>query len=125
LWSVIVDAPDAYHLLTVDTWRNTVDQAPETGIVYRPETTLATLVAKRSYLGEIYLDWSQFPIVEQTGIDADGNATVTFRDLRFMYDTFLTRSLADSRNDPPLSGKVIVNADRRVVSMEMDGRKQK
>lgn len=125
IWHVIVETPDTYRILTVDNLRAEAASSPERDTIYKPPTTLATLVAKRSYLGEIYLDWSQYPIVEQTGVDVDGNATVTFRDLRFMYDTFLTRALADSRNDPPLSGKVIVNADRRVVSMEMDNREQK
>ncbi len=90
-------------------------------MIYQPPTTLATLVAKRSLLGEVYLDWSQYPVVEQTGVDADGDATVTFRDLRFQYETFLNRGIGH----PPLSGTVLVDADRRVVGTEMDGRAQK
>ena len=53
-------------------------------IIYKPPTTLATLVAKRSWLGEIYLDWSQYPVVTETGTDPDGITTVSFRDLRFL-----------------------------------------
>ena len=124
-WAVVVETPDAYRLLTVDNLRSEALSAPETGTIYRPATTLATLVAKRSYLGRIYLDWSLYPIVEQTGMDADGNATVTFRDLRFMYDTFLTRDGANGRDNPPLTGTVVVNADRRVESMAMGSRIQK
>jgi inner membrane protein len=38
-----------------------------------------------------------------------------------MYDTpFLS-----GRENPPLSGKVFVDADRRVIRMEMDGRVQR
>jgi inner membrane protein len=46
---------------------------------------------------------------------------VSFRDLRFFYDT----PLFAGRQKAPLSGMVYVNADRRVVRMEMDGRVQK
>ncbi|WP_188760038.1 metal-dependent hydrolase [Edaphobacter acidisoli] len=119
-WSVIVETPDFYQLATVDTLDDTVATSKESDIFYKPPTTLATLVAKRSWLGQVYLDWSSFPLVTQTYTSNEGFATVTFRDLRFMYDaSFLT-----GREDPPLSGKVILNTDRRVVRMEMDGRVQ-
>ena len=125
LWHVILETTDAYRLLTVDNLRSEALSAPESDTIYRPPTTLATLVAKRSYLGRIYLDWSRYPIVEQTGVDADGRATVTFRDLRFMYDTFLTRDGANSRDNPPLTGTVVVNSDRHVESIAMGSRQQK
>ena len=89
-------------------------------IIYKPPTTLATLVAKRSWLGEVYLDWSQYPVVTETGTDPDGLTTVSFRDLRFLYDT----PFFSGREKTPLSGTVYVNADRRVVRMEMDGHVQ-
>jgi inner membrane protein len=125
LWHVIVEQPYSFRAMTVDTLHDEVSSSPERDLIYKPPTTLATLVAKRSYLGRIYLDWSQYPIVEQTGIDQDGNATVTFRDLRFMYDTFLTGGPADSHDHPPLSGSVTVDADRHVITMQLDGRTQK
>ena len=125
MWSVIVDTPDAYHLLSVNVLRDEVNESPQTGAIYKPETTLATLAAKRSLLGEVYLDWSQYPIVEQTGVDVDGYATVTFRDLRFMYDTFLTRGRMNSRDKPPITGTVTVDPNRKIAEMEMDGRAQK
>jgi inner membrane protein len=125
LWHMIVETPDAYHLMTADTLRNIVTSSPEKDTLYKPPTTLATLVAKRSLLGEVYLDWSQFPIVEQGGVEVDGSTVVSFRDLRFMYDTFLTRGEFNSRDHPPLLGTVTVDADRRVTEMEMNGRVQK
>jgi inner membrane protein len=124
-WHVIVETSDAFHIMTVDTWRGEVNTAEERDTIYKPPTTLATLAAKRSLLGEVYLDWSQFPVVAQTGVNEDGETVVTFRDLRFMYDTFLTRGLINSRDHPPLTGTVFVNADRRVLGMEMNGRAQK
>jgi inner membrane protein len=120
-WHAVVDTPTTYRLATVDTWNEVVTSKEHTDVIYKPPTTLATLVAKRSWLGEVYLDWSSYPLVTDTGTDADGMATVSFRDLRFMYDMpFLA-----GRESPPLSGNVDVNADRRVVRMEMDGRVQR
>jgi hypothetical protein len=46
---------------------------------------------------------------------------VTFRDLRFMYNT----TLMQGRSNPPLSGAVFINADRRVERIELGGRAQR
>jgi inner membrane protein len=119
-WQTVVETPQFYQISIADTFNNTIAATEQSQIIYKPPTTLATLVAKRSWLGEIYLDWSQYPVVTETGTDPDGITTVTFRDLRFLYDTpFLS-----GRAGPPLSGMVYVNSDRRVVRMEMDGHVQ-
>jgi inner membrane protein len=125
-WHAIVETPDHFQIATVDTNRGEVTTAGPQDVIYKPPTTLATLAAKRSWLGRVYLDWSMFPLVAQTGVDADGVATVTFEDLRFGYDTFLVRaSDARSAEHLPLSGTVQVDADRRVTEMRMDGRVQR
>jgi len=133
-WHTVVETPDFYQLASVDALRATVSTYPEQDILYKPPTTLATLVAKRSWLGEVYLDWSTWPIVTDIGpvggftpqpfvttvAAPPGTTVVTFRDLRFMYDTFLI----NGRRSPPLSATVYLNADRRVVAMEMGGKPQ-
>jgi inner membrane protein len=124
-WNVIAETPGAYRIFTVNALRGEAVSSPERDTIFKPPTTLATLAAKRSFLGRVYLDWSMFPIVEQTGSDPDGYATVTFRDLRFMYDTFLTRGASNLRDHPPLTGTVTVGPDRKIVEMEMSGRVQK
>jgi inner membrane protein len=116
-WQTIVETPQFYQISTANTFNNTIATSSRAEVIYKPPTTLATLVAKRSWLGEIYLDWSQYPVVTESGADPDGLTTVTFRDLRFLYDT----PLFSGREKTPLSGTVYVNADRRVVRMEMDG----
>ena len=124
LWQTIVETPDFYQFAAVDTLHGTVSTGERADIIYKPPTTLATLVAKRTWLGQVYLDWSELPLVTQTEVDATtGETTVTFRDLRFMVDVPFTHSRGDAE-DPPLSGKVILNADRRVIRMEMDGHVQ-
>jgi inner membrane protein len=123
-WHVIVDTPQSYQLATVDTLTGTVTHEPG-NIFYKPQTTIATLIAKRSWLGEAYLDWSQFPLVTELARSDDpddrGLTTVSFRDLRFMYDVPFMKG----REAAPLSGAVTINEDRKVVRMEMDGRVQR
>jgi inner membrane protein len=119
-WETIAETPQFYQLASVDTLNNLVTTSTQADVFYKPPTTLATLVAKRSWLGEAYLDWSQYPIVTDTGTNEEGLTAVTFRDLRFIYDTpFLS-----GRKDPPLSGTVFLNADRRIVRMELGNRIQ-
>jgi inner membrane protein len=118
-WHAVVETPGFYQLATVDVLRGTVSTSPEQDIVYKPPTTPATLVAKRSWLGQVYLDWSSWPLVTDTGLT--GQSAVTFRDLRFMYDTvFLS-----GRRDPPLSGTVYLDQDRSVIRLELNGKPQK
>jgi inner membrane protein len=120
-WQTIAETPLFYQLSTVNTLNDTLDTSPQADIFHKPPTTLATLRAKQSWLGEAYLDWSTYPLVTDTGTDPDGITTVTFRDLRFMYDMpFLS-----GREKTPLSGAVYINSDRRVDHMEMDGRIQR
>jgi inner membrane protein len=123
-WHVVLEMPMAYQLAVVDTLNGTLTASSD-DLIYKPPTTLATLVAKRSWLGEVYLDWSQFPVVQEEPKSADpdgeGLTTVTFRDLRFMYDVPFLKGRAKA----PLAGAVTVNEDRRVVGMKMDGREQR
>jgi inner membrane protein len=114
-WQTIVETSLLYRLSTVNTISGDVASSPQSDIYYKPPSTLAVLEAKRSWLGHVYLDWSQYPIVNETGTSIDGLTTVTFRDLRFIYDSgFLS-------GRTPLMGVVYVNSDRRVDHMEMDG----
>ena len=119
-WATIAETPQFFQLASINTRSETVTTSTQADVIYKPPTTLATLVAKRSWLGEAYLDWSQYPVVTDTGTNEEGLNIVTFRDLRFFYDTpFLA-----GRENPPLSGAVYLNDDRRIVRMEMDHRIQ-
>ena len=119
-WQTIVETPLLYRISTVKTRTGEIASSPRAGVFYKPASTLAALVAKRSWLGHIYLDWSQYPIVTDSGPNSDGLTEVTFRDLRFIYATPIFGRDSKS-DDAPLSGAVFVNDDRRVDHMEMDG----
>jgi inner membrane protein len=124
-WHAVVETAGFYQLATVDTLRGSVT-ADGSDTIYKPQTTLATLAAKRSWLGEAYLDWSQYPLVEEVvkgKEDPDQRLTVvTFRDLRFMYDVPFLRGRGGRT---PLEGQVTVEDHHTVVGMEMDGREQR
>jgi inner membrane protein len=122
-WQTIVETPLLYQISAVNTRTGEVTSSPQADVFHKPASTLAALVAKRSWLGRVYLDWSQYPIVTESGTTPDGLTTVTFRDLRFIYATPLLGRDASPGN-APLSGAVIVNDDRRVDHMEMGGRIQ-
>ena len=129
-WHIIVETPEFYQIGTADTLEGTLAPSDPRDIFQKPQTTLATLAAKRSPLGEAYLDWSSFPLVTETtaitqdavrdGSYADGRYTVSFRDLRFFYDV----PLMPGRTHPPLTGTVTLDGERRVVEMEMNGRSE-
>ena len=120
-WQTIAETPRTYQLGSANTLTNALTTNTQADTFYKPPTTLATLAAKRSWLGRIYLDWSPYPLVTDTGVTPDNLTAVTFRDLRFFYDTtFLNR-----RDNPPLSGTVFINDDRRVDHMEMEGHTQR
>jgi inner membrane protein len=122
-WQTITEDPLLYRIATVNTQTGEVTSSPQADVFYKPATTLAVLAAKRSWLGHIYLDWSQYPIVLEAGTTPDGLTEVTFRDLRFIYAApILGRTSSAGR--APLSGTVFINDERRVDHMEMDGRIQ-
>jgi inner membrane protein len=120
-WHAVVETPTTFQLATVDTLSGSVATSGQDDVFYKIQPTLAILAAKRSWLGEVYLDWSSFPVLNDSGPDPDGISQVTFRDLRFLYDV----SFMHGRESPPLSGTVSINNDRQVVSTEFDGRVQK
>lgn len=121
-WQTLVETPLVYQISTVNLLNSEVRSTPEADVFHKPPTTLATLVAKRSWFGRVYLDWSQYPLVNDMGAGPDGLTTVLFRDLRFVYNTPI---FGRDRSQTPLSGVVIVNDDRRVERMEMDGTVQR
>ena len=125
-WHLVLDTPDFYQLSTADTLAGTLSLPVPEDVFYKPRTTVAALAAKRSPLGEAYLDWSSYPLVNDTTeptqdpTDPHALSTVTFRDLRFLYDV----PFLNGRSKAPLTATVTLDADRNVVRMEMNGRSE-
>jgi inner membrane protein len=80
----------------------------------KPPETPATLAAKRSYLGRVYLDWAQYPYVTES---ASGEIYVAyFRDLRYDYPPL--------RGRDALSCTVELDKDLRIVGEMFGSREQ-
>jgi inner membrane protein len=91
-WYGVVETPALYQTMIVTTRNPEVDPDGRAVIYHKPEETAATLAAKRSQLGRIYLDWAQYPLAEAEQLSApDAGYLVRFYDLRFMYPEFRKR----------------------------------
>lgn len=132
-WYAVVETPEYYQTGTIDTRSGAVESDPAESRVYKPPVTLATLAAKRSWVGQVYLDWSQFPLVEDRGGEAapgavepprPPGASVLFRDLRFSYSALGAAPRPGGRRGGPLTAWVYVGPEREIEGMWMDGRRQ-
>jgi inner membrane protein len=121
-WHTVVDTPGYYQIARVDTLHDVVDTDPGHDLINKPQHSAAVEAADRSWLGRVYLDWSSWPLVSDIGPDIPDDAPagspawtgVSYRDLRFQYDTFLS----SGRNRPPLSAMVYVDSSGHVVRMQ-------
>jgi inner membrane protein len=123
-WRVIAETQDYYQITRVNTLHNQV-QSDTAETIYKPEVTPAVATAKQSWLGRVYLGWSQFPVTTDIGNSPIGDMsapppgmhTVEFQDLRFV----------DPGNPAgdALSAWVVVGPGDRVESMYMSGHEQK
>lgn len=118
-WHGVVETPDFFQTSTIDSLSGLAATIAQKDRIYKPAETRATAAAKASPLGRAYLDWSPFPLVTENSLPtAEGDTVVTFRDLRFFYDTLGMHG----REDSPLMGQVFVSKEGKVVRMSMNGR---
>jgi inner membrane protein len=83
-WYGVAETRDFFDTFLVDSLKPDVDPQGKARILYKPEETPATLAAKNTYLGRVYLDWAQYPLTEEEQ-HADGTYEVRFYDLRYAY----------------------------------------
>ena len=111
-WYAVVETADSFASSDIDSRTGKLNTA-ELEYFSKPQETAATLAAKRSYLGRVYLSWAQYPLVTET---APGEDTIVhFRDLRFDYPQLRGRVM--------LSCSVELNKELRVVR-EFFGRRE-
>ena len=107
-WYGVVETRDFFVQTQVDSLTPEVDPHDNMQIRYKPEETPASLAAKSSYLGRVYLDWARYPLVEVEHLSPpESGYLVRFQDLRFMY-------LDSSRG--LLTGTVQLDENLRVIS---------
>lgn len=131
-WRVLMETRDYYQIAEVDTLTGQVTTNDYSDLIYKPKPTPAVAVAKQTYLGKVYLDWSKWPLIEDRGpVRAPGASfapepnwhTVEFQDLRFGYAPNRGDRLR-APHDPPLSGWVYVGPGGEIEGMFMAGREQ-
>lgn len=130
-WRVLMETPNVYQRAEVDTLTGQVTTNGYSDVIYKPKATPAVTAAERSYLGQVYLDWSNWPLVEDRGaVQAPGGFvpdanwhTVEFQDLRFGY-TPNAGDRTDAPPNPPLSGWVYVGPGGEIEGMFMASHEQ-
>lgn len=84
-WYGVVENEGSYVTFAVDTLKGEVDPSGRARTWRKPPDTEASLAAKRSYAGRVYLDWADYPFIETAPIISTGGHRVTFLDLRYGY----------------------------------------
>lgn len=112
-WYAVAETPEFFATADINS-RSGEMNSRELEFFSKPPETAVTLTAKKSYLGRVYLDWAQYPLVTQTSTE-DG-WTVRFRDLRYDYPPL--------RGGNTLSGTVELNHSLHVVGEKFGNRAQ-
>jgi len=130
-WYTVADFGPLYQRATVDSRISVLVPNQVTQPKLNPSP--AFLAAEATPLGRAYLDWSSMPFITvttasgPTGLDdlgdtlAPGHAIVQFTDPRFMGDTLLLQISGRT----PLTAKVELDANDRIVQQSMDGRAER
>ncbi|MGA2890396.1 MAG: metal-dependent hydrolase [Terracidiphilus sp.] len=137
-WHAILETADYYQTAEIDTRTGEIVSDPHRDVIFKPPATAATEAAKRTLLGQVYLDWGTWAVVRDVGqVTAPGLAppqlppnrqwtTVEFTDLRFAYP-FLGPGMSAPKtpNRLPLSGWVYIVDGRDDAGEAMNGREQR
>jgi inner membrane protein len=133
-WHAILETEGYYQTAEINSLTGEITSDPRRDVLYKPSATEATEAAKRTLLGQVYLDWGTWAVVRDVGpVEAPGMTppqlppnrtwtTVEFTDLRFAY-TYLGAGRSPNRS--PLSGWVYIVDGRDEASEAMNGREQK
>ena len=97
-WYGVAETPNAFAMMNVDSLAPEVDPEGAMKFRYKPEETPASLAAKQSYLGRVYLDWAQYPVTETEMVDESSvKYVVRFLDIRYAYPGRDARSTLGAR----------------------------
>lgn len=89
LWHGVAETETFFETMHVNSLTGEVDPDGRAVVRYKPEETPASLAAKESYLGRVYLDWAQYPMTEVEPVtganDVPLGYVVRLYDLRYTY----------------------------------------
>jgi inner membrane protein len=132
-WHAILETANFYQTAEINTRTQSILSDPGQDVMYKPADTPALEAAKRTLLGQVYLDWGTWAIVRDIGpVPVPGIeppnlppgrtwTTVEFTDLRFDYAFMPTSS---SLRRSPLSGAVYMVDGREEAAETMNGHQQ-
>jgi inner membrane protein len=133
-WHAILETADYYQTAEIDTHTGSIESDPHRNVIFKPPATAATEAAKRTPLGQVYMDWGTWAVVRDVGQEPVPGldpprlppnrqwTTVEFTDLRFAY-SFLGTGRATGRS--PLGGWVYIVDGRDDAGEVMNGREQR
>jgi inner membrane protein len=137
-WHAILETRDFYQTAEIDTHAGTIDSDPGKNVLFKPTATAATEAAKRTPLGQVYLDWGSWAVVRDVGQEPIPGSVkgldppqlppnrrwtlVEFTDLRFAY-SFLGSGTPTGRS--PLGAWVYIVDDSQDAGEAMGGRVQR
>ena len=133
-WHAILETENFYQTAEINTHAEIIESDPHRDVLYKPNATLAIEAAKRTPLGQVYLDWGswavvrdmgQFPIPGMASPQLGANrawTTVQFTDLRFDYSFLGT---GQAKGQTPLSGAVYIVDNRDEAGEAIGGREQR
>src|SRR3954468_10377457 len=114
-WHGVVDTRDFYQTVEGNSPTGETDNTENGHTYYKPEETPVTLAAKRTRLGQVYLDWAVYPMIE-TLPEPNGGWEVRFYDLRYAFP---------GRSSTVLGGYVLLDKDLKVVEQRMGRRERR
>lgn len=112
-WYGVVETKDFFASSDMDSRSGEIVRS-ELEFVPKPPETDVTLAAKNCYLGRVYLDWAEYPLVTQTSSGTGWE--VHFRDLRYDYPPL--------RGGSTLAATVELDRNLRVVGEKSGKRSQ-
>jgi inner membrane protein len=133
-WHAILETEAYYQTAEINTLTGEITSDPRRDLLYKPSATDATEAAKRTLLGQVYLDWGTWAVVRDVGpVAVPGMTppqlppnrawtTVEFDDLRWGYSYL---GAGRTPNRAPLSGWVYIVDGRDEAGEAMNGREQK
>ncbi|MGD0799825.1 MAG: metal-dependent hydrolase [Terracidiphilus sp.] len=133
-WHAILETAEYYQTAEINTYTGEIVSDRRRNVLYKPTVTAAVEAAKRTSMGQVYLDWGTWAVVRDVGpepipglappqVTPNQNwTTVEFEDLRWKY-SFIGASGTPTRS--PLAGWVYIVDGRDDAGEVMNGRVQR
>jgi len=132
-WHAILETTEYYQTAEVNSRTGNIETDASRDVLYKPQWTPSLEAAKHTQLGQVWLNWSSWPVLSDVGQKPipglepprlpPGHTwtTIEFCDLRWDY---FSLGAAHSRSRTPLSGAVYIVDGHEEDGMMLNGREQ-